>query len=179
MRAKKIIGLWTVAFTLLVIFLINRDYFLLNLLSSTAFFVVVGLALSLVPFRMISYKRKTIVVIPVVMLLFSLFCLFGSFFSEYGLFSPYNYFTAKSDLKKGKVQLIRPGLIRGNVEQQERGITCKYGFNYVNSGCIISDKGYVYYNAVITKYLTRINSEGWRDRLNRELDSLHKTENQN
>lgn len=179
MKPVKIIVLWVVASTLMVISLTNRDYFLLNLITSNAFFIATGLLVSLLPIRKSSYKQRISITIPAVMLLFSLYIIIGSFISEYGLFSSYNYFTARTDLKNGKIQLIRPGLIRSSLLQQEKAITRKYGFSYVNSGCVISDNGFEHYNAVVADYLTQINGEDWRQRLDIELDSLYKTETQN
>lgn len=74
----------------------------------------------------------------------------------FGLSEDYNYFTAKRDIRKGKVQLLAGGLMipgKKNVERSRDSIRRIYGFKALSIGCIIPP-GIDRYNETVEDYLT-------------------------
>ena len=94
-----------------------------------------------------------------------------------GCFTPYNYFTAKRDIRNGNIQLVSYGLpIPELVKESE--IRKKYGFSKSNIGCIVTTdliRGISKYNDVVESYLNKRNGHNWRLRYKREIDSVRKT----
>ncbi len=71
--------------------------------------IVAGCLIGLVPFARRKYKTRIALSIPAV---FMFFCLYQSVIMidfYYGLSDSYNYFTAKEDIEKGKVQILYAG----------------------------------------------------------------------
>ena len=97
---------------------------------------------------------------------------------KYGLFSDYNYFTAKEDIKKGNIRLLYYGLpaITSKDNEMEK-VRAKYGFKDFNLGCGFTDEELRttnIYNEVMEEYLEKRNGKNWVNNLKRELDSLYK-----
>ncbi|QHT69647.1 hypothetical protein GXP67_24855 [Rhodocytophaga rosea] len=92
---------------------------------------------------------------------------------SFGLFTPYNSWTARQDLKKGKVQYIAIGLpvmpqVRNQVAQQ-------YEFEYNYVGCVVTTEllnGSEYYNQEVKAYLEKKYGEGMWENIKRKCDSL-------
>jgi hypothetical protein len=93
-----------------------------------------------------------------------------------GCFTPYNYFTAKRDIRNGKIQLVSYGLPSPELIQ-EADIRKKYGFSRSNAGCIATTdliQGISMYNNIVQNYLNKRNGHDWRLRYEREIDSVSK-----
>ncbi len=93
----------------------------------------------------------------------------------FGLFTPYNSFTAKQDIKKNKIQIIAIGLpYNAQVEQK---LASKYGFQYNYIGCNATTElvnGTKYYNNEIEKHLQeKYGSDFWTT-FQSQLDSAVK-----
>jgi hypothetical protein len=69
------------------------------------------------------------------------------------LFTPYNYFTAKRDIRKGKINYISYGLPLVVPNQvQIDSLEEKYSIKSLNIGCVVTKdeiRGIGYYNAVM------------------------------
>ena len=93
-----------------------------------------------------------------------------------GCFTPYNYFTAKRDIRNGKIQLVSFGLTLPELIQ-EAEIRKKYGFSRLNVGCIVTTdliKGISIYDNIVESYLNKRNGHDWRLRYEREIDFVRK-----
>lgn len=101
----------------------NVDWWLLILviLATTGF----GLLLGLFPFRKVNYRQRISHTIPVAFILINLYPLYNMADFHYGWSEDYNYFTAKSDLKKGKVQLLTAGVYLSKHAETERALRAK------------------------------------------------------
>ena len=82
----------------------------------------------------------------------------------FGIFTPYNFWTAKQDIANSKVQIIAVGLpYYPQVEQRFAKI---YGFNFKYVGCNATTEllnGTKYYNKQVEGYLTKKYGENfWR-----------------
>lgn len=74
---------------------------------------------------------------------------------QFGLFTPYNFWTAKQDIANNNVQLIAVGL--PYYPQVEQRLAQQYGFNYKFIGCNATTEllnGTKYYNNQVQNYLT-------------------------
>ena len=93
----------------------------------------------------------------------------------FGLFTPYNSFTAKQDIKKNKIQIIAIGLPYN--AQVEQNLASKYGFQYNYIGCNATTElvnGTKYYNNEIEKHLQeKYGSDFWTT-FQSQLDSAVK-----
>ena len=88
----------------------------------------------------------------------------------YGLFTPYNYFTAKQDIDNGEIKIMMYGELRLN-EELEAEIAKKYGFKYGGIGCAVTQPlihGIQEYNQVVDSYLDKANEKNWRDKFQKE-----------
>jgi amino acid transporter len=138
-----------------------------------------GLVLGLFVFRKLKYLKRIKLTIPIAFIFFSLYDLTKAVDYHYGLSEYYNYFTAKKDLKEGKVQILTAGfLVSSDSEKTVKAkdsIRMQFGFTFLNVG--IYSEGLKRYNEVIEKYLTEKNGENWRKRLQFKIDSLDKLQN--
>ena len=117
--------------------------------------------------------RKTIIII------ITLLAIAGSLPLAWwtGCFTPYNYFTAKRDIRNGKIQLVSFGLPLPELIQ-EAEIRKKYGFSRSNVGCVVTTdfiRGISIYDDIVESYLNKRNGHDWRLRYEREIDSVRKT----
>ena len=83
--------------------------------------------------------------------------------SYYGLTEEYNYFSANRDIKKGKIQILKTGLIltEPNVDwvkkqEAEKKLEKQFGYKSVYLGCSVTH-GIDIYNNVMEDYLKKIN----------------------
>jgi hypothetical protein len=94
----------------------------------------------------------------------------------YGIFTKYNYFTAKNDIKKGNVRFIVFGLPMPSSKDREiDSVAAFYGFKNCNKGCIVSKQelnSTRVYNNVVGAYLTQRNGKNWRVKYQKTVDSL-------
>ncbi len=140
--------------------------------------VIVGLLFGLFLFPQKKYKQRILLTLPIAFLLFALADITNLAINYYGLNEEYNYFTAKRDIKNGKVQLLETGLIEPspNVDwdkQQkiEKIIANHFGYKSVYLGCIVTH-GIGIYNDVVEDYLDKVNRNNWRVKSKQMFDSL-------
>lgn len=97
---------------------------------------------------------------------------------EFGLFSEYNYFTAKRDIKNGKIQILSTGTsiepVSEKVLKAENSLRKEFGYTIVDIG--IWSPGAEKYNKAMEDHLEERNGTGWRDRLNKLIDSISNVE---
>lgn len=92
------------------------------------------------------------------------------------LFTPYNYFSGKSDIENGQVNFISVGL--PEIEPNQARINLlheKYGVRYKNIGCgVIEDesRGIAIYNRVVEAHLEKRNGKAWMEQYLKELEDL-------
>ena len=151
---------------------IDAKRMLLTLLIIT----VTGLLLGLFLFRHKHYIQRLSYTVPIAVILFSILLIGNAFISEHGLFEEYNYFTAKRDIKTGKIQILTAG---HSIEPQlaeemkaEDSLRKAFGYTIINIG--IWSLGAEKYNNAIEVYLEEKNGQGWKDILNRKIDSVLK-----
>ncbi|MFY0603347.1 MAG: hypothetical protein JXQ93_05325 [Flavobacteriaceae bacterium] len=105
-----------------------------------------------------------------------LILLIGILFWQVGLFSRYNYITAKIDIYDESVRVIETGPPINNVDLIKYiGLNEKYGFYLINVGCVISQadiNGIEIYSYQIEKYLEKRNGKNWRKKYNQEIELL-------
>jgi hypothetical protein len=95
----------------------------------------------------------------------------------HGLFTPYNYLTAKWDIAKSKPRILQYGY-RGSMitDKQAIVIAPKYGFNYdIVGDCEMTTplvNGINAYNAVTIKFLNGKLGNDWKKKFDIEIDSL-------
>lgn len=92
----------------------------------------------------------------------------------FGLFTPYNFWTAQQDLKNGKVQIIEIGEMPLNFEQKQK-FADSYGFKFSLHGCNVTTdilKGTDYYNRIVVDHLETKYGKGWWTKFQTQLDSI-------
>lgn len=92
----------------------------------------------------------------------------------FGLFTPFNSWTAEQDIKKGKIQIVEPGEIPINLDQKQK-IANSYGFNFHLLGCNVTMdiiNGAKYYNKKMVDHLESKYGAGWWAKLQAQLDSV-------
>lgn len=92
----------------------------------------------------------------------------------HGLFTPYNYWTAKSAIENGEIHVATFGELSIN-HKEESILASKYGFSYTSPSCVVTPaimNGIKSYNAVIFEYLDKENGKGWKDLYDEELENL-------
>lgn len=116
-------------------------------------------------------KKKIVITLTLIVLSSGLFVSYYSF----GLFTSYNYVTAKWDIFKSHPLILQYGeaLL---TDKEAVKIAPKYGFNYdIVAGCIISTprvNGIKSYNSVMEKYLENKLGTNWRQKFDFQVDSL-------
>ncbi len=88
-----------------------KDIEILRILSIVALVLTIGLLLGLFLFYKQKYKNRILLTIPIAFILFAVADISKTIISYYGLDEEYNYFSAKQDIKKGKIQILETGLI--------------------------------------------------------------------
>jgi hypothetical protein len=107
------------------------------------------------------------------------FCIIFLFLCRgYGLFSTYNYFTARRDIKNVNIQIIFTGLpMICSRDSEIKAVRVKYGFKVNHIGCVVSTQemnGIEVYNNVVEQYLAERNGKNWRIAYKTEVDSLYR-----
>jgi len=120
-------------------------------------------------------RNKIVILVSVFILIISASIIL---WRKYGISSEYNYFSAKSDIKNGKVRFISYGLPQITSKDAEiEMVRKKYGFTGSNMGCVASDEDFrtaEIYNNVVEEYLIKRNGKDWRIKFQKEVDSLYK-----
>lgn len=94
--------------------------------------------------------------------------------SVFGLFTPYNFWTARQDIQNGKIQIANLGEMPLSFDQKQK-LANSYGFNFHLVGCeVTSDiiKGTKFYNNVMIDHLENKYGEGWWKKFQAQLDSI-------
>lgn len=116
-------------------------------------------------------KKRTKILLGAIVVVSGLAALY--FF--YGLFTPYNYFTAKWDIAQDKPRILQYGETMMTAEQAVK-IAPKFGFTYdIVTGCLVTTplvNGIDIYNSVTTKYLNNKLGYDWKKKFDFQVDSL-------
>ena len=135
-----------------------------------------GLLLGLFVFYKRKYLDRIKLTIPIAFIIFSLYELSNIGDYYYGLSEYYNYFSAKEDLKNGKVQILIAGQFFSRDSEKtlkaKDSIRRQFGFSFLNVG--IYSKGLERYNAVMEEYLIKRNGRDWEKRIQIKMDSVEK-----
>ncbi len=94
----------------------------------------------------------------------------------FGIFTPFNFWTAHQDIKNEKVQIVEIGEMPLNFDQKQK-LANFYGFNFYQLGCNVSTgtiNGTRYYNEVIVSHLENKLGTGWWTKFQYKLDSIDK-----
>jgi hypothetical protein len=154
----------------------------LKILGVVTLLFAVGFLLALFFFRKKNYKHRIILTIPICFILFAFVDISKTAISYYGLNEEYNYFTAKQDLRNGKIQLLETGFtlpdpntnVDWNKKQDaEKKIEKQFGYKSINLGCTVTN-GIAIYNSVMENYLEEVNGKNWRTKERQVFDSLMK-----
>ena len=104
--------------------------------------------------------------------------LFGGLFYglcfAFGLFTPFNFWTARQDIKNGKIQIAEIGEMPLNFEQKQK-LANSYGFDFYLFGCNVTTdviNGTEYYNKEMIDFLERKYGFGWWTKFQTQLDSI-------
>lgn len=114
-------------------------------------------------------KRKILIGVSIIFGIFILYFFFG-------IFTEFNYFTAKRDISKGNIRIVyygEPDL--EVVEMANQILEPKYGFHYFGKGCVVDpaiDNGMSFYNTVMRNHLIELNGKDWEKRFENEKDSI-------
>ena len=155
-----------------------KDIEITRVLLIVAIIVSAGLLLGLFLFYKQNYTRRILLTIPIAFILFACADIIMSTTSYYGLNEDYNYFSAKRDIKNGKIQILETGLILPEpnvdwVKKQEtkEKLEEQFGYKSVYIGCIVRH-GIGIYNSVMEDYLEKVNGKNWRTKERQMLDSI-------
>lgn len=92
----------------------------------------------------------------------------------FGLFTPFNFWTAGQDIKNGKIQIAEIGEMPLNFEQKQL-LANYYGFDFYLFGCNVTTdiiKGTEYYNKKMVDHLESKYGKGWWTKFQTQLDSI-------
>jgi len=112
--------------------------------------------------------------------LFTILLFGGIYFGlrfAFGLFTPFNFWTARQDIKSGKIQITEIGEMPLNFEQKQK-LANSYGFHFYLFGCNVTTdilNGTEYYNKTMVDHLERKYGIGWWTKFQSQLDSIDKT----
>jgi hypothetical protein len=91
-----------------------------------------------------------------------------------GFFTPFNFWTAKQDIKTSKIQVITIGELPIN-DDQKQALAKQYGFSFYHSGCIVSidrSNGINQYNSAMIGFLSEKHGENWWQKFQIKMDSI-------
>ena len=92
----------------------------------------------------------------------------------FGFCTPYNYYTASADIKKGNIQIIEYGEMMLNFDKEQQ-LATSYGFLFKPIGCVVSSdviNGIKYYNRKMISHLESKYGEGWWNTFEKKIDSI-------
>jgi hypothetical protein len=114
-----------------------------------------------------------------ILILVSIVIMLFSSWYYYGIFTPYNYFTAKRDILNSDPRLLVYGFPPQN-DQQQHKTARSYGFTYYSiAGCVVNAplvNGADAYNNVTNDYLEGKLGSGWKKKFRKDVDSLYRLE---
>lgn len=150
----------------------------LKILIVVIILIAVGLLLGLFFFRKNNYRNRILLTIPICFILFAFVNISKTAINYYGLNEEYNYFTAKQDIRKGKIQLLETGFIlpKPNVDwnkkqDAEKKIQKQFGYKLIYLGCTVTN-GINIYNSVMGDYLEKVNGKNWTTKARQMFDLL-------
>jgi len=155
----------------------------LKILIVVIILIAVGLLLGLYFFSKKNYKNRILLTIPICFILFAFVDIAKTAINYYGLNEEYNYFTAKQDIRNGKIQLLETGIILPNPntnvdwkkkQDAEKKTEKQFGYKSINLGCTVTNGIYIY-NSVMEDYLEKVNDKGWRTKERAIIDSIMKS----
>jgi hypothetical protein len=97
----------------------------------------------------------------------------------FGLFTPFNFWTAGQDIKNGKIQIVEIGEMPLNFQQKQK-LANSFDFDFYLFGCNISTdiiNGTEYYNKKMVDHLENKFGAGWWTKFQNQLDSIDNTTN--
>jgi hypothetical protein len=100
--------------------------------------------------------------------------IYFGFRSAFGLFTPFNFLTAKQDFKNSNIKITIIGEMPMNFEQKQK-LANSYGFNFYLFGCNVTTdiiNGTKYYNKTMIENLERKYGIGWWAKFQTQLDSI-------
>ena len=92
----------------------------------------------------------------------------------FGLFTPFNFWTARQDIKIGNIQIAEIGEIPLNFEQKQK-LANSYGFEFYLLGCNVTTditNGTEYYNKTMVDHLESKYGFGWWTKFQSQIDSI-------
>lgn len=92
----------------------------------------------------------------------------------FGLFTPYNFWTAEQDIRNGKIQVIEIGVLPLYFEAKQKHAN-SYGFKFSLHGCNVTTdilNGTKYYNRKVIEHLETKYGKGWWTKFQNQLDSV-------
>jgi hypothetical protein len=116
-------------------------------------------------------KRKITYGLLIILLFGGLY--FGLRFA-FGLFTPFNFWTAGQDIKNGKIQVVEIGEMPLNFKQKQK-LANSYGFNFYLFDCNVSTdviNGTEYYNKKMVDQLETKFGVGWWTKFKNQLESI-------
>jgi hypothetical protein len=116
-------------------------------------------------------KRKTTYGLLTILLIGGLY--FALRFT-FGLFTPFNFWTAGQDIKNGKIQIAEIGEMPLNFKQKQK-LANSYGFEFYLFGCNVTTdiiNGTEYYNKTMVNYLESKYGIDWWTKFQTQLDSI-------
>ena len=156
---------------------------IVRVLAIVLIVTAIGLLLGLFLFRKQNYKRRIVLTIPIAFILFSCADIIMTATNHYGLNEEYNYFSAKRDIKNGKIQLLETGLFlpEPNIDWDkkqdvEKRLEKQFGYKSIYLGCSVTH-GIGIYNSIMEDYLEKVYSKNWRSKQQRMSDSLMNSNN--
>ena len=94
----------------------------------------------------------------------------------FGLFTPFNFWTAGQDIKNGKIQIVEIGEMPLNFDQKQK-LANSYGFDFYLFGCNVTTdiiNGTEYYNKKMVDHLESKFGAGWWTKFQNQFDSIDK-----
>jgi hypothetical protein len=94
----------------------------------------------------------------------------------FGLFTPFNSWTAHQDIKNGKIRIIELGELPLN-HRQRIELANSFGFDIYYYGCNLTRdiiNGTAYYNQTIIEHLEKKHGSSWWTNFQMQLDSITK-----
>ncbi|MDW7691692.1 hypothetical protein R9C00_16910 [Flammeovirgaceae bacterium SG7u.111] len=92
---------------------------------------------------------------------------------KFGLFTGINYFTALSDISKGKVEILTYGFVE-RTDEELNPIAKQFGFQFKTmAGCVVTQRFINQvdsYNYAVERYLEKRNGENWLGAFNKEVE---------
>ena len=92
----------------------------------------------------------------------------------FGLFTPFNFWTAGQDIKSGRFQIAEIGEMPLNFEQKQK-LANSYGFDFYLFGCNVTTHiiyGTEYYNKKMVDHFETKYGIGWWTKFQSQLDSI-------